>query len=133
MNTRHPNEQETNVPQIHSFKHQLLPFDGTALSELETYLFAELRHVLKGQQPELALKRVVIDILRVVPETRNQWAGKEQYPPGMVSVRVTGVTIAALKTTLENHVDSLRGKAFTLGSGRSGLNGPRTPCRPGSQ
>lgn len=71
MNTRHPNEQETIVPQIHSFKHQLLPFDGTALPELETYLFVELRQVLKGQQPELALKRVVIDILRVVPEARN--------------------------------------------------------------
>jgi hypothetical protein len=115
VSTEHPDEQEPIVPPVQSIEQQLRHFGGAGLPELEAYLFAELHQAVGAQQAELALKKVVIDIRRVVPETRSRRGGKEQDSAETVSVLVAGVTFSAQKATLENQVTSWQDKTYTLG------------------
>jgi hypothetical protein len=110
VSTRHPDEQEPIVPPVQSFEQQLQHFDGTDLPELEAYLFAELRQAVGAPQAALALKKVVIEIRRLVAPTRAE------TQPETVSVLVAGVTFSELKATIENQVTSWQDKTFTLGN-----------------
>jgi hypothetical protein len=110
VSTKHPDEPEPIVPPVQSFEQQLQHFDGTGLSELEACLFAELRQAVGAQQAALALRKVVIEIRRLVAPARAE------NQPEAVSVMVAGVTFSALKATIENQVASWQDKTFTPGN-----------------
>ncbi|HEI8868277.1 TPA: DUF4255 domain-containing protein [Serratia odorifera] len=108
VNIQHPNEVEVPMPPVQSFENQLVQFGEAGLTQLEAYLFDQLRQTLDAAEAELALKKIVIDIRRQPP------AAEEPLDAINVEVRVVGVTFSTAKADIESCVTSWQGTSVPL-------------------